>query len=455
MDRGESRRANDRGGQIVLRPEWVWTPEGLRSHHAVRIGSGIIVEVGPAERYPSIDVDLPGRLLLPGLVNAHSHAFQRAFRGHVQHRPRGRDDFWSWRDRMYGVANALSPEGVQAVSALAFLEMMEAGITRVGEFHYLHHQPDGTPYADPDELAHRVRAAADEVGLGITLLRVAYQRAGAGQPLRDDQRRFGDADPEQVLAALERLAARGDVGLAPHSVRALDADYLRALSAWGGAVHAHVSEQPAENEACVEEHGRSPLALLSDCGLVGPGFTAVHLTHPMAGDVDRLVAADATICVCPSTELDLGDGFLPVEARLGARLCLGSDSHAWIDLLREATTLEMHARGVAGRRNVLTPEGDRHGLAEALLHAATTAGSRALGRDDRGIVAGAPADLVALDLRRTAALGVPPLEAAALVASADWVDQVWVAGEPHLVDGRHPRAEGVRRRAAAHLGQVQ
>jgi len=435
----------------VVRPEWVWTPQGLLTHHAVQIGSGIIVEVAPAERYPHVDVDLPGRLLLPGLVNAHSHAFQRSFRGHVQHRPRGRDDFWSWRERMYAAANGLSPEGVQAVSALAFLEMVEAGVTRVGEFHYLHHQADGTPYTDPDELAHRVRAAAEEVGLGITLLRVAYQRGGAGLSLRADQRRFADADPDRVLAALERLAGAGDVGLAPHSVRALDRSYLEALGAWDGVVHAHVSEQPAENEACVGEHGLSPLALLDACGLVSSRFTAVHLTHPLPGDIDRMHGAEATVCVCPSTELDLGDGFLPVEARQRLRLCLGSDSHAQIDLLREATTLETHARAVAGRRNVLTPEGVRHGLSERLLAAASTAGSRALGRDERGIVVGAPADLVAVDLRRTAAVGVPPLEAAALVATADWVEQVWVGGQPQLTEGRHPRAEEIVARAAPFL----
>ena len=186
-------------------PEALWTPEGIRQGWHVGIDASRIVEVGPAPRHPADGIEvvrLPGRLLLPGLVNAHSHAFQRAFRGHVRWAPAGRDDFWSWRDRMYGVANALRPEDVEAISALAFLEMAEAGVTRVGEFHYLHHQPDGTPYDDPDELARRVLAAAEAAGIGITLLRVAYARGGAGQPLRPDQRRFGDAHPDDVLAAL-------------------------------------------------------------------------------------------------------------------------------------------------------------------------------------------------------------------------------------------------------------
>ena len=185
------------------------------------------------------------------------------------------------------------------------------------------------------------------------------------------------------------------------------------------------------------------MALLERSGLVSSRFCAVHLTHPLEGDVDRVVDSDGSICVCPSTELDLGDGFLPLDARLRARLCLGSDSHARIDLLHETATLEMHGRALAGRRNVLTPEGEKHGLAERLLTAATLSGSRSLGRPDVGIAAGMPADLVSLDLRRPAAWGVPPLEAAALVASAAWVDEVWVAGRKVVSGGVHPLRERV------------
>ncbi|HHO53300.1 MAG TPA: formimidoylglutamate deiminase [Deltaproteobacteria bacterium] len=441
---------------LVLEPDGVWTPQGLKTGHVVEIEDGWIIGVVPAPRHP-VSHPLPGRILLPGLVNAHSHAFQRAFRGHVQWRSAEHDDFWSWRDAMYAVASRLDPEGVEAVSALAFLEMAEAGVTRVGEFHYLHHQPDGTRYADPDELARRVIAAAMSVGIRIALLRVAYARGGPGVPLRPDQARFGDADPDDVLAALQRLdGATADpritLGLAPHSVRALDADWLRALSAFDGPVHAHVSEQPAENEAAIAEHGASPLAVLADAGLVRGGFTAVHLTWPLAGDLELLQAAAGSVCVCPSTELDLGDGFLPVEARLRLPLCLGSDSHARIDLFAEARDLELHARGLAGRRNVLTPPGQRHGLAHRLLQAATVAGDRALGGAGQGIAAGAPADLVAVDLRRTAAWGVPPLEAIAFTATPEWVDTVWVAGEPIVSGGYHPKAEAIRARARPWLG---
>jgi len=445
----------------ALKPEWTWTPGGIARNLAVVMDdTGSIVEVVPAERYPEGGEALPGRLLMPGLVNAHSHAFQRGFRGHVERREaedRGaQDDFWGWRVRMYGLANGLDPEGVRAVSALAFLEMLEAGITRVGEFHYLHHQPDGTPYDDPDRLAHGVLQAAADVGIGITLLRVAYATGGIGTPPAPNQRRFVDRRVEDALTALERLGSEGhDVGLAPHSVRAVPEAGLRDLSAWGGVVHCHVSEQPAENEACVAAYGRSPLGVLHDAGLVGEGFTAVHLTHPMQGDIDRLVQAGGTVCVCPSTELHLGDGFLPMEARTRLPMSLGSDSHAWIDLLREASTLELHGRGVAGRRHVLDGAAvPGSSLAERMLWSATQGGARSLGRPPARIEAGAPADLVALDLRRPAALGVPPLEAVAFAGTADWVDQVWVGGRLVVRDGRHPARTEVLRQADRVLRDV-
>lgn len=430
----------------VIRPGWVWTPEGLRADLCVEIRSSTIVRLIPAERHPRVDVDLPGRLLLPSLVNAHSHAFQRAFRGHVQWRAAGRDDFWSWRDRMYAVANDLTPEGVEAVSRLAFLEMAESGIGRVGEFHYLHHQPDGTPYADPDELARRVVAAATAVGIRICLLRVAYARNGHGAPLRTDQRRFGDAGPDAILEAVDRLRALGDplveVGLAPHSVRAVPLEWLEAFASFDGPVHVHVAEQPGEVEAAHAEHGTSPVGILDRAGLLHERLVAVHLTHPDPGDVGRLRAAGSAVCVCPGTELDLGDGFLPLEAR-DLRLCVGSDSHATIDMLAEARAVELHARALAGRRNVMAPEGPGSGLAERLLRIATVEGARALGAPGEGIASGAPADLVALDLRRTAAEGVPPLEAAAFVATPDWVSDLWVAGRRVVKEGRHPERERI------------
>jgi formimidoylglutamate deiminase len=435
----------------VVKPRWVWLADGgLREGLALELDGGRIRAIRAADGPPDGDT-----LALPGLVDAHSHAFQRAFRGHVQWRPAGRDDFWSWRDRMYATANRLDPEGVEAVSALTFLELVESGVTTVGEFHYLHHRPDGTPYPDPDELAKRVLAAADHVGLRICLLRVAYLRAGPGAELRPDQRRFGDRGPEDVLRAVGRLSAAAGplhrVGLAPHSVRAVSPADLARLASYEGVVHAHVSEQPAENVGCRQETGLSPLAVFERAGLLTERFVAVHLTWPEDGDLERLVDAGAAVCVCPSTELDLGDGLLPLAVRERARLCLGSDSHAVADPLGEARTLELHARAQAGRRNVLAPEGSRDGLAERLLRAATVEGDRALGGTGEGIAVGAPADLVVLDLDRPAADGVPPLQAAAFVAGPGWAREVWVAGRRVVRDGVHPDRQAIRRRAQPHL----
>ena len=439
----------------MLKPEWCWTDRGLLRAHALEIEGGRVLAIRDGALYPEIPV-AAGRIAIPGLVNAHSHAFQRAFRGHVQWRAAGQDDFWSWRDRMYAVASALSPEGVEAVSALCFLEMALSGITSVGEFHYLHHGPGGERYSDPDELAERVIAAAERVGIRICLLRAVYLRGGPGKALSTAQLRFGDRGADEALAAVSRIGSKKrplvSTGIAPHSVRAVDLGALRELSSFGGPIHAHVSEQPAENEVCLAENGISPLKTFASAGLLGERFVAVHLTWPLPGDIDELVASGASIAVCPSTELDLGDGLLPLEARLRARLCLGSDSHASIDLLAEARSLELHARALAGRRNVLAPEGSKDGLAERLLLAATREGARALGSGAGVIAEGAPADLLVLDLRRVAADGAPPLQAAAWIADASYTEEVWVAGRKIVEAGQHRDAERIRSDAQRWLG---
>lgn len=451
----------------VLRARWLWTGHALIADGALAVDdAGLIDAVGPlAEvrarvasrvaatvasagraRPPIPEHDLGDALLMPGLVNAHSHAFQRVFRGHVQWQPAAaagevsRGDFWSWREAMYRAANSLDADAVEAVSLRCFREMVAAGITHVGEFHYLHHDVDGQPYADPDELARRVIAAARAAGLRITLLRVVYGAGGVGRPLLPEQRRFATRSPDEALAAVARLATLDDpavtVGLAPHSVRAVPRDWLPELGSFGGVIHAHVAEQPAEVAACKAAWGRAPLAVFAEAGLLHERFTAVHLTWPAAEDPGLLARSGARVCVCPSTELDLGDGFLPLAVREQAALCLGSDSHARIDLFAEARSLELHARALAGRRNVLSPpvptgSTERYGLAARLLRAATVEGSAALlGRDPRelGLQPGEPADCCAIGLDRLAAEGVPPLEAAVFVASPAWVIGTWVAG---------------------------
>ncbi len=428
-----------------LVPELVYNGAAL-VRAAVAIEGGQVVRVEPVD-CPDIrgEVErMPRKALFPGFVNAHSHAFQRGLRGHVQFAETGADSFWTWRERMYGLASTLSPEGVEAVSALAFLEMVLAGFTTVGEFHYVHHQPDGTPYADPDELALRVVAAAQAVGIEIVVLRVAYARAGFNVDAAPRQRRFIDHDPDDVLAAVSRLAARGiRTGLAPHSMRAVPYAWLQRFRDFDGVIHAHVGEQPAEVQAAMQEYGRRPLHVFGDAGLVDQRFTAVHLTHPDASEVDRIERSGGRVCVCPSTESDLGDGFFPAEALGGTPVCLGSDSHALIDPFAEMRAIEWNARSLAGRRNVL-PHVGMDGLATRLLDTATVQGARALGLATTGEIAvGAQADFIGLDLDHVSLAGARTLPALVFGGGPALVRDVWVGGRRVVRDGHHPAACGI------------
>ncbi len=434
---------------LTICARWFWTGQRLLNDVRVTIDDGAIVSISNSTARNSTDKDAQAHdvdLLLPGFANAHSHSFQRAFRGWVQ-RGKADDDFFSWRAAMYATANSLPPEGVQAVAELCFLEMAEAGITSVGEFHYLHHDVHGEPYSDPDELAKRVIAAALRVGVRITLLRCAYAAGGINKPASAAQRRFIDPDPQAVLLAAERLSgwpdSRVTAGIAPHSVRAVAADWLPELATWQGVVHAHVAEQSAEVEACFAAHGCSPLQLLADHGLVRPSFTAVHLTRPSVGDRELLLQSGASLCVCPSTELDLGDGLLPNELRAGIPLCVGTDSQAVIEPLAEARALELHGRGLAAKRLLLTNSERADALAEVILSCAIANGHRALGANWQPLAVGSAADLCAIDLSQPAALGTPPLCAAAFVATPQWVSDVWVAGQHIVQDGRHVRREAI------------
>jgi formimidoylglutamate deiminase len=405
-------------------------------------------------------VSLPGRVLLPGFVNGHSHAFQRVLRGRTEYLAAGheRDDFWSWREAMYAAAAALSPEDLYVVSRQAFLEMALAGVTTVGEFHYLHHQTDGAPYADEHELALRVVAAAREVGLRIVLLRVAYARAGFQAAPNSRQRRFIDGDPTTSLRRTADLAARlkGDpltaVGLAPHSVRAVPKSWLLEFARdWNlGPLHMHVAEQPGEVNACLAEHQRRPVELLDDVGLLSSRFTAVHAIHIERGEVERLSRAGATVCACPSTERNLGDGVVPADELLEARvpISLGSDSQAHIDLLDEARQLEGHLRLVRQRRNVLDPRrGQPEGLGRRLLECLTRFGATSLGVSAGALSPGESADFVTLALSHPSLVGAPVgLEpAVAFGAASAAVRDVAVAGRFIVRDGHHASEEAVAR----------
>jgi formimidoylglutamate deiminase len=440
-----------------------YQPDVLFDGATLRPGAALVVgDDGRvlAEAPPGTPVvSLPGRLLAPGLVNAHSHAFQRVLRGRTEHLAAGHehDDFWSWRELMYTAAGRLTPEEVHAASRQAFLEMARAGITAVGEFHYLHHGPDGTPYDDVHELALQVARAAADVGLRLVLLRVAYARAGFEVPPDPRQRRFLDPSAEvaleRTLELADRLRGRATVGLAPHSVRAVPRDWLQTLArGWThGPLHLHAAEQLAEVEACQREHGRRPLELLDEVGLLRPGTTVVHGIHLIEGEVARLARSGASVCACPSTERDLGDGVVPADAlqRAGVPLSLGTDSQAQVELLEEARLLEGHLRLVRRRRNVLDPGGGgADSLARWLLEAATRGGAASLGLDTGRLEPGRPADFFTVDLRHPALEGLPPaalLAGVVFAAPQAAVREVAVQGRLLVTDGVHPAAEAIAR----------
>lgn len=442
----------------------LYLPDLLYRDGALHQGEGLAVDgdgrvVERATLPEGVEVvRLPRRALFPGAVNAHSHAFQRLIRGRTEFVSAGhaQDDFWSWRELMYQAACALSPEDVYVASRQAFVEMARAGITTVGEFHYLHHAPDGTSYADRNELALQVVRAAKEVGLRLVLLRVGYARAGFGVAENPRQRRFIDPDVETFLRTVEALgqAVRGEervsVGVAPHSVRAVPLEWLREIakapaahrgpSTGSGVVHMHVAEQPAEIAACVAEHGLRPVELLAREGLLGPRFTAVHGIHLTEEEVRLLGQAQANVCACPSTERNLGDGVIPADLLLqaGARVCLGTDSQAQIDLLEDARQLESHLRLVRLRRAVLDPgDGDPDGLARTLFDAATRAGARSLGVGSGALVPGAPADFFTVDLDHPSLAGGSSLGAVVFGAERAAIVEVAVQGELIVREGRH------------------
>ena len=365
-------------------------------------------------------------LTLPGFANCHSHAFHRALRGRTQ---RERGSFWTWREQMYAVAAELTPDTYFELARSTYTEMRETGITAVGEFHYLHHQPDGTPYDDPNEMGRALLAAADEAGIRIRLLDACYLASGFGRPPEGVQVRYSDGDAD---AWAQRVAAFDDprVGVAIHSVRAVPREQLPVVveAAAGRPLHVHLSEQVAENAACQAAYGMSPTQVLAEAGALGPLTTAVHATHLEAADLRLLGGSGTHVCLCPTTERDLADGIGPARALhdAGAVLTLGSDSHAVIDLIEEMRAVEMHERLASQQRG--------HWSALELVAAATSHGHRSLGFDDAGTIAvGQRADLVTVDLEsiRTRDTGDGAESVVFAATAADvrpWLTATTVAG---------------------------
>ncbi len=431
-------------------PDLLYVDGQFRSDVALFVdGSGKIV------RYSSDRVDLAkaqhlkNRALLPGLVNGHSHAFQRVIRGRTEHRmSASRDSFWTWREAMYQAANRLSPEDVFDVSRMAFLEMAQSGITVVGEFHYLHHAPGGMRYNDPNELALQVIRAAQDVGLRIALLKTAYVRAGWQKENDPGQARFIIGDVDVFMRDTEALARacssdRVWVGLAPHSIRAVPLPFLleavRYARSHNMPIHMHVAEQPAEIEACLAEHGLRPVELLEKSGVLAPDFTAVHATHATAEEIGFLAKAGSSICACPTTERNLGDGIAPADewAKAGINVCLGSDSNAQIDLLEDARELEYHLRLKRLERAVLEPR--------SLFDHATLGGVNSL-------AAGPCADFFTLDLNDLSIAGADPntlLSNVVFAAQRSAIRDLYVAGKPVIQDGQHRKEDSIVERFAA------
>jgi formiminoglutamate deiminase len=392
-----------------------------------------------------------GRIVLPGVASAHSHAFQRALRGRAQRSRTAGGSFWSWRGLMYALAERLDPDTLFDVARYAFTELAACGVTAVGEFHYLHHGPRGVPYAERTLLSDTVIRAALEAGLRVTLLRVVYRRAGYGRALEAAQRRFGDASLDHAVQDVEALLARWKdeprvrIGLAPHSVRAVEADALRELATFARArglpLHAHVSEQRREVRECLAEHGMRPVALLAEVGALGPSMTAVHATHLDDAEAAALGRARACVCVCRTTERDLGDG-LPDLARLaaaGARFSVGADSHASADPFEEARAMELDERTRAEGREVALD-------ADAIGRALGPDGHASIGWDLDTLD-----DEVALDARDPAIDAVVERDDAAALADAiAWqaspraVRTVRVAGRTVVDEGRHVAFAGAR-----------
>lgn len=428
-----------RAAHGVLEGSWVDAPWVAIDDAGVVVAAGHASDDATAPPAGALVRDLGTVAMLPGLVNAHSHAFQRAIRG-ATHRRGARDpsSFWSWREAMYRCSEGLDPQGVYEITKQAYAEMLSVGITCVGEFHYLHHQPGGEPYDDPNELSGQVLRAAQDVGIRVVLLEVLYLRAGHGRPAAVEQRRFCDADVGEYLKRVDTLTSRGvEVGLAPHSVRAVDRPGLESVACYGQAhglpMHAHLSEQPRENAECIAEHGMTPTAVFAEAGFFErpSGFTAVHAVHTT--DDDRRRLSGQHVCACPTTEADLGDGIVPaVELReAGVELALGSDSNAVIDLVQEARLLEMHER-LRGQARLRLCDGFG-ALGPTLLRAATEAGASALGRSDRSgrLGVGRPFDAFTIRLDQPFFEGVAPrhlLDALMCAGTARGVRHVFVDG---------------------------
>ena len=410
---------------ISYQPDLMLVDGNFRRNCSLEVGDdGKILSISKdSEADPKTVIHQLSRCaLLPGMIDVHSHSFQRALRGKAESRRRSGPDFLSWRNSIYRCALALTPEDIYDVARMAFLEMMLAGITTVGEFHYLHRSPDGSAYDDPNLLAKQVIRAAESVGIRIVLLRCAYVRAGFDLPPDPGQVRFLEPDADTFVRHADdlrdeigRMSSSISFGLAPHSIRAVPRPYLQTVAAWankhGLPLHMHVAEQPAEIEASIAEYGVAPFQLLDELGLLTRDFTAIHAIHLGAGDIERMARGKITVGACPTTERNLGDGILCADQLIdaGVSIALGTDSHTQTDALENARELESNLRLRHLQRAVLDGRQGRP-LASLLFDSATSAGARSLHLETGTLQPGSPADFFTVDLADASIAGSLPDE---------------------------------------------
>ena len=447
----------------------LWTE---RAWIAGRWQDAVLLEVDKQGRWSSIRSGvhsapegarrLPGPVL-PGMVNAHSHAFQRAFAGLSERRDSDADDFWSWRERMYRVALRIAPEQLRAVAAQLYVELLRGGYTQVCDFHYLHHDPQGAHYADLATMGWALADAASDSGIGLTVLPVLYERAGFALPaLREDQRRFAGT-PAFVHGLMRTVQQSGranvNAGVAIHSLRAASVDSIKELLRLVGEeavpIHIHVAEQTQEVDDCVAATGERPIAWLCKAHAPDTRWQLVHATHTSPAEIGAVGTSGAGIVVCPSTEGNLGDGLTDLHGWLsaGVPMAIGSDSHVTRNWPEELRWLEYGQRLLRRTRNVsAAPAAGQAATAARLFDAALSAGARAAGQTHWGLVQGARADALVLDTHSPALLGIPPshgLDALVFAGGEPALREVIVSGCTVMRDGRHAQQQAIAERFAA------
>ncbi|MGJ5179154.1 formimidoylglutamate deiminase [Bradyrhizobium oligotrophicum] len=430
-------------------------PHGWAEDVQIVISNGTIASV--AAGVPPTSDDEQHEIAIAGIASLHSHAFQRGMAGLAEISGPSTDTFWTWRETMYRFALSMSPEDVEAVATQLYVEMLERGFTRVGEFHYLHHDRDGTPYADVAEMAARIAAAARTSGIGLTLLPSFYAHGGfGGATPHEGQRRFiCDVDQFAKLLTASRKAINSlpgaNLGIAPHSLRAVAPDELTALLplAGGGPVHIHAAEQVKEVEDCLAWSGLSPVQWLLDHHAVDARWCLIHATHMTADETAALASSGATAGLCPITEASLGDGIFPARDYLRARghIGIGTDSNVLVGVSDELRQLEYGQRLTHRERNVLT-SGPNASTGRTLFDAALAGGAQALAQPLSGLQVGGRADIVTLDLTHPSLAGRTQdalLDGWIFATSHDAIDCVW-AGGVKVVQGGHHRSRDAARR---------